>query len=91
MKLSSTEKTTTIVEKGNVLRIPKIYRNLPIFFSSLNISTFLKTFFKPKFQKTTKTVNLNVNCDSSKNFLDLQSSDIVDNDIAWECANKYVA
>ena len=32
----------------------------------------------------TKTVNLNVNLN-----LDLQNSDIVD--IAWECANKYVA
>ena len=37
-----TEKTTVLVEKGNALRIPKIYRNLSL-------------LFKPKFQKMTKT------------------------------------
>ena len=54
-------KTTALVEKGNALRIPKIYRNLSLLFSFFEIFLiFLKTFFKPKFQKITKTANLNV-------------------------------
>ena len=49
------------MEKGNVPSIPKIYRNLSLLISFFgDILTFIKTFFKSKFQKMTKTVNLNV-------------------------------
>ena len=72
-----------VVEKEKyALRIPKIY----YFFPSLRYFNFSKDVFKRKFQKMTKTVNLNVRV---QRISPTSVSDIIDN--AWECANKYVA
>ena len=56
------------------------------FFPFLRYFNFSRDVFKKEISKNDK--NGKHKCESSKNFLDVKTSDIVDN--VWECANKYV-